>query len=112
MIAELELYAEAFFGLRGTFPFMLGIYFHRRKIPYRLTLLYRHLKVSNHVLMAYWTKRPFFSTAHIVYAQKQEDGSWLVYNRYNVRDTPARVGQLTEIAPRSRFMMGYYLREK
>lgn len=110
VIQELELYAEAFLGMRGTFAFMLPIFFRRRGIKCSLTFSYKKVFESKYSIVSYWTKRPLFSGGHVVFVEKKDDG-FLVYNRYSNRSVPYHYDKPKAFLRRSCFMMGIVFSE-
>ncbi len=110
IIRELELYAESFFGLLGTIPFFLEIYFRRHRVPLHITFSYRKTFRSRYAVVAYWTKRPLFSGAHVVFLERLEQGGYRVYNRYSNRAVPYDLLSAKELTTRARFIVGYSYR--
>ncbi len=111
IIRELELYAESFFGLLGTVPFFLSVYFRRHKVPLHMTFSYRKAFQSRYAVVAYWTKRPLFSGAHVVFLERLPSGTYRVYNRYSNRGCPYDLKSPKELTTRARFIVGYEYRE-
>ncbi|MDO4318143.1 MAG: hypothetical protein Q4C48_08040 [Lachnospiraceae bacterium] len=110
IIRELELYAESFFGLLGTVPFFLAVYFRRHKVPLHMTFSYRRTFRSRYAVAAYWTKRPFFSGAHVVFLERLPSGRLRVYNRYSNRGCAYELASPEELTTRARFIVGYEYR--
>ena len=104
IIREMELYCCSCFGFLGTMNLMLPIFFRRRGISCRLRFSYRKAFESRYAVVAFWTKRPVFSGAHIVFLTRENDG-FQVYNRYSNRRTVYRYQTPKELVPRSRFML-------
>lgn len=112
VIRELEIYAETFFAFLGTTPYFLQIYFRRHKVPLHLTLSYKKTFASKYAVVAFWTKRPFLSGAHVVFVERLDNGKYRVYNRYSNRDHAYDLDSPEELTTRGRMIAGYYYREK
>lgn len=112
IIRELEIYAETFFAFLGTTPFCLAIFFKRHQVPFSMTFSYRKTFESRYSVVAYWTKRPLFSGAHVVFVERLPNGKYRVYNRYSNRDYPYDLETPAELTTRSRLIVGYRYRGK
>lgn len=110
VIREMEVYCCSVFGFLGSFTFMLPIFFRRRGISCKLRLSYRKTFESRYAVVAFWTKRPIFSGAHIVFLE-QTDGKLTVYNRYSNRGSAYLYETPKELVPRSRFMLAVTFNE-
>ncbi len=110
VMRELELYAAPFFAWLGTFPFAIGIFFWRRHLSCRMRFSMKKLEKAEAGILAYWTKRPFFSGAHLVFYRRDKDGTFVVYNRYSNRGVPYRFTSLRQLTARSRLIVGYELK--
>ncbi len=104
IISEMELYCCSFFGFLGSFTFMMPFFFRRRGIRCHLRLSYRKTFRSRYFIATFWTKRPVFSGAHIVFCENTENGI-VVYNRYSNRVCEYCYPTPQELVPRKRFMM-------
>ncbi len=89
-LAELTRYMERFrlfFALLGVNFFALGRALHhfgvRTKRIRSLRAADDFLQKNQVMLMAYWTKKPFLSSAHIICVCGAGDGMAQVYNRYS-----------------------------
>ncbi len=107
VMRELEWYAASFGAYLGTFPFAVGIFFWRRHLSCKMTWSFKKLEKAEAGILAYWTKRPFFSGAHLVFYEHQADGTYRVYNRYSNRECSYQFQSLNQLTKRSRLIVGY-----
>lgn len=112
VMRELELYAAPFGAWLGTFPYAMGIYFWRRHLPCRMTWSLKTLGRADAGIIAYWTKRPIFSGAHLVFYEKTPEGEYIIYNRYSNRGMPYRYKDLKQLTTRGRLILGYVIAGK
>ena len=113
---EMYMKCQSFSGLFGSNPYLLGSFYKRRKIPYRLTLSYNDFFDSLDnvpvAVLSFWNppSKPW-NGLHTVTVQKV-DGKIRVYNRYNGRDYPYDYSSREELMPnKTDFICGYLLKE-
>ncbi len=112
---EMYLRCQLLSGLLGSNPYLLGSFYKRRNIPYRMTLRYcdffeslDNVKVA---VVSFWCEHKPFKGLHTVAIEKK-DGKITVYNRYNNRDYPYEYISEKEFLPRkSDFICGYLIEE-
>ena len=114
----LEMYprCQSLSGLFGSNPYLLGSFYKRRNIPYRMTFSYRdffdsldNVKVA---VISFWCKNKPFGGLHTVAVEKVDGYKIKVYNRYNNRDYPYIYKSRRDFLPKkSDFICGYLIEE-
>lgn len=114
----LEMYphCQAVSGLFGSNPMLLGSFYKRRGIKYRMTMRYDDffdslddVKVA---VLSFWCPHKPFKGLHTVAVQK-EGYKIKIYNRYNNRDYPYIYPSRAELLPhKSDFICGYLIEEE
>lgn len=114
----LEMYprCQSLSGLLGSNPYLLGSFYKRRGINYRMTLRYDDFFDSldgvRVAVLSFWCPHKPFKGLHTVAVQK-EGYRIKVYNRYNNRDYPYIYPSRAELLPhKSDFICGYLIEEE
>lgn len=114
----LEMYpkSQSLSGLFGSNPYLLGSFYKRRNISYRMTLLYSDffdsLDDTDVAVISFWCKNKPFNGLHTVAVHKTDGYKIKVYNRYNNRDYPYIYKSRSEFLPhKSDFICGYLIKE-
>ena len=107
ILRYMELTAAPFFGMFGTFPFSMGYCLRHFGVRNHMTWSLKKLAEAKSGVIAYWTKRPIFGGGHFVFYVRQEDGTYLVYNRWSNVDKPWKVCSLRDIVKRFCLIVGY-----
>ncbi len=114
----LEMYprCQSLSGLFGSNPYLLGSFYKRRNIPYRMTFSYRDFFDSldnvRVAVISFWCKNKPFGGLHTVTVEKVDGYKIKVYNRYNNRDYPYIYKSRREFLPKkSDFICGYLIEE-
>ena len=113
---EMYPHCQALSGLFGSNPCLLGSFYKRRGIPYRMTFKYdeffNSLESTPIAVLSFWNKKKPFHGLHTVTVQLI-DGKIRVYNRYNNKDYPYDYSGRKELLPRkSDFICGYLIKEE
>ena len=114
---EMYMRCQALSGLFGSVPTLLGSFYRRRGIPYRMTRGYDdffdNLDRTPVSVVSFWNmpKRPW-NGIHTVTIQSLGSGSFRIYNRSNRSGEPVDYGSREEFIPKkSYFICGYLIRE-
>jgi len=110
IIRYLERTSAPFGAKFGTFPYAMGIALRRFGIKNKMTFSFKKLSEADACLIAYWVKRPIFSGGHFVFSVKQEDGTYMVYNRWSNVSEPRNCKTLREVVKKHCLMVGYILK--
>jgi hypothetical protein len=110
IIRYLELAAAPIGAVFGTFPFSMGYSLRHFGVKNKMTLSFRKLEAAESCVIAYWTKRPVFSGGHFVFCVKQEDGTYLVHNRWSNVSEPRVCKSLREVVKKHCLIVGYVLK--
>ncbi len=110
ILRYMELAAAPFGAAFGTFPFSMGYCLRHFGLKNKMTLSFKKLSASDSCVIAYWTKRPIFGGGHFVFCVKQEDGTFLVYNRWSNVSEPRVCKTLREVVKKHCLIVGYILK--
>ena len=110
ILRYLEFAAAPFGAVFGTFPYSMGYCLRHYGVKNRMTWSFKKLSEADACVIAYWTKRPIFSGGHFVFSVKQEDGTYLVYNRWSNVSEPRVCKTLREVVKKHCLIVGYVLK--
>ena len=110
ILRYMELTAAPFCAAFGTFPFSMGYCLRHFGVKNRMTLSYKKLSEAESGVIAYWVKRPIFGGGHFIFYVKQEDGTYLVYNRWSNVSEPRVCKTLRECVKKHCLIVGYILK--
>ena len=110
ILRYMELTSTPLVAAFGTFPFSMGYCLRHFGVQNRMTRSRKKLAAAQCGILAFWTKRPIFSGGHFVFYVKQENGTYIVYNRYSNVEHPVEYNSLDEVMRPHCLIVGYVIR--
>lgn len=92
-------------GIFGGNPLRIGKTLGRLSVPFRKT---RAFDLEGGYIISFWTKRPFLSQFHTVFAETDSNGI-TVYNRYSNSTETFRYQSVGEMLGERRLISAYYV---